>query len=192
MAALLWHCGFQLTVVLSVQVWYGVPADASETLEMAMRDALPHLFEHSPDLLYQLVTLVSPAQLKVALTRTLPCRKQCRLNSTVATVLSALSPSSLPAELPQPLRHRARAQAQQAAPAGLGWIVAACWADASMLLCRSGGSQCIVWCTGRAALSSPSPTPTMLASTQVLSNPASQKSSPRYMRQQLLPYTTAA
>ena len=30
-----------------------------------MRDALPHLFEHSPDLLYQLVTLVSPAQLKV-------------------------------------------------------------------------------------------------------------------------------
>lgn len=31
-----------------------------------MRDALPHLFEHSPDLLYQLVTLVSPAQLKVA------------------------------------------------------------------------------------------------------------------------------
>lgn len=48
-----------------VQVWYGVPADASETLETAMRDALPHLFEHSPDLLYQLVTLVSPAQLKV-------------------------------------------------------------------------------------------------------------------------------
>ena len=30
----------------------------------AMRDALPHLFEHTPDLLYQLVTLVSPAQLK--------------------------------------------------------------------------------------------------------------------------------
>ena len=49
-----------------LQVWYGVPADASETLEIAMRDALPHLFEHSPDLLYQLVTLVSPAQLKVS------------------------------------------------------------------------------------------------------------------------------
>ncbi len=30
-----------------------------------MRDALPHLFEHSPDLLYQLVTLVSPTQLRV-------------------------------------------------------------------------------------------------------------------------------
>ena len=43
-----------------------MPADASETLEIAMRDALPHLFEHSPDLLYQLVTLVSPAQLKAS------------------------------------------------------------------------------------------------------------------------------
>lgn len=47
------------------QVWYGVPAHASEALEIAMRDALPHLFEHSPDLLYQLVTLVSPTQLRV-------------------------------------------------------------------------------------------------------------------------------
>ncbi|BDA42391.1 probable lysine-specific demethylase JMJ703 at N-terminal half [Coccomyxa sp. Obi] len=46
------------------KVWYGVPAHASEALEIAMRDALPHLFEHSPDLLYQLVTLVSPTQLR--------------------------------------------------------------------------------------------------------------------------------
>jgi hypothetical protein len=30
-----------------------------------MRDALPHLFEHTPDLLYQLVTLVSPLELQV-------------------------------------------------------------------------------------------------------------------------------
>lgn len=44
-----------------------MPADASEKLEAAMRDALPHLFEHTPDLLYQLVTLVSPAQLKARL-----------------------------------------------------------------------------------------------------------------------------
>ena len=29
-----------------------------------MRDALPHLFEHTPDLLYQLVTLVSPRELQ--------------------------------------------------------------------------------------------------------------------------------
>lgn len=70
--------------ITSSQVWYGVPADASETLEMAMRDALPHLFEHSPDLLYQLVTLVSPAQLKVRLSALLSmhwnfaaCRISC-------------------------------------------------------------------------------------------------------------------
>ena len=30
-----------------------------------MRDALPHLFEASPDLMYQLVTMLSPEQLKV-------------------------------------------------------------------------------------------------------------------------------
>ena len=67
--------------MLPVQVWYGVPADASEALEGAMRDALPHLFEHSPDLLYQLVTLVSPAQLKVALMEDLPFQIECRLIS---------------------------------------------------------------------------------------------------------------
>lgn len=50
-----------------LQVWYGVPAHASEALETAMHDALPHLFEHTPDLLYQLVTLVSPTQLRVSL-----------------------------------------------------------------------------------------------------------------------------
>eukprot|EP00884_Botryococcus_braunii_P001080 jgi/Botrbrau1/10973/Bobra.0383s0027.1 len=48
----------------SPKVWYGVPANASEALEEAMIDALPHLFETAPDLLYQLVTLVSPVQLK--------------------------------------------------------------------------------------------------------------------------------
>ena len=47
------------------QVWYGVPAHASEALEAAMRDAVPHLFEHTPDLLYQLVTMVSPRELRV-------------------------------------------------------------------------------------------------------------------------------
>lgn len=46
------------------QVWYGVPAHASDTLDEAMRDALPQLFEVAPDLLYQLVTMLSPTQLK--------------------------------------------------------------------------------------------------------------------------------
>ena len=47
------------------QVWYGVPAHASQAMEEAMRDALPHLFEASPSLLYQLVTHMSPTELQV-------------------------------------------------------------------------------------------------------------------------------
>ena len=46
------------------QVWYGVPACATGALEEAMRDALPHLFAGTPRLLYQLVTALSPAQLR--------------------------------------------------------------------------------------------------------------------------------
>ena len=38
-----------------LQVWYGVPAHASEALEEAMADALPHLFDTAPNLIYQLV-----------------------------------------------------------------------------------------------------------------------------------------
>ena len=46
------------------KVWYAVPPAATGALEAAMRDALPHLFDASPSLLYQLVTLVSPQELK--------------------------------------------------------------------------------------------------------------------------------
>jgi len=46
------------------KVWYGVPAHASESLEEAIRDAVPHLVDPTPNLLYQLVTMVSPRQLK--------------------------------------------------------------------------------------------------------------------------------
>lgn len=41
-----------------------MPAHASAALEEAVRDALPDLFVTAPDLLYQLVTMVSPAQLQ--------------------------------------------------------------------------------------------------------------------------------
>lgn len=41
-----------------------MPAHASDALDAAMRDALPHLFEAAPDLLYQLVTMLSPSQLQ--------------------------------------------------------------------------------------------------------------------------------
>lgn len=63
--------------VVMLQVWYGVPAHASEALEIAMRDALPHLFEHSPDLLYQLVTLVSPTELRVRSLSNSPMTYHC-------------------------------------------------------------------------------------------------------------------
>ena len=49
------------------QVWYGVPANASAALEEAMQDALPDLFEAAPDLMYSLVTMVSPMNLQVGL-----------------------------------------------------------------------------------------------------------------------------
>ncbi len=50
---------------LDVQIWYGVPAHASDALEEACKDAMPHLFAAAPDLLYQLVTMLSPRQLQV-------------------------------------------------------------------------------------------------------------------------------
>ena len=45
-------------------MWYGVPASASVAFEVAMRDALPHLFAEDPLLLHRLVTLLSPAELQ--------------------------------------------------------------------------------------------------------------------------------
>ncbi|KAI8111962.1 hypothetical protein M9435_004459 [Picochlorum sp. BPE23] len=47
----------------SPKVWYAVPSDASREFEEAMQDALPHLFEASPSLLYQLVTQIHPREL---------------------------------------------------------------------------------------------------------------------------------
>ena len=54
-------------VACNAQVWYGVPANASAALEEAMQDALPDLFEAAPDLMYSLVTMVSPMNLQVGL-----------------------------------------------------------------------------------------------------------------------------
>lgn len=48
-----------------LQVWYGVPASATAALEEAVRDALPHLCAGNPRLMYQLVTALSPMELKV-------------------------------------------------------------------------------------------------------------------------------
>jgi histone demethylase JARID1 len=50
----------------STKTWYGIPGEDAEKFEAAMRDAVPELFETQPDLLFQLVTLLTPEQLKKA------------------------------------------------------------------------------------------------------------------------------
>ena len=44
-------------------MWYGVGSDNADLLEAAMKSKLPELFDKHPDLLHQLVTAVSPADL---------------------------------------------------------------------------------------------------------------------------------
>jgi len=48
----------------STKTWYGIPGEDAEKFENAMREAVPELFETQPDLLFQLVTLLTPEQLK--------------------------------------------------------------------------------------------------------------------------------
>ncbi|TQS33592.1 hypothetical protein Golomagni_06057, partial [Golovinomyces magnicellulatus] len=50
----------------ATKTWYGIPGDDAEKFEQAMRDAVPELFETQPDLLFQLVTLLTPEQLTKA------------------------------------------------------------------------------------------------------------------------------
>lgn len=50
----------------ATKTWYGIPGSDALKFEEAMRQAVPELFEQQPDLLFQLVTLLSPAQLKKA------------------------------------------------------------------------------------------------------------------------------
>ncbi|KAM5464693.1 hypothetical protein MauCBS54593_006784 [Microsporum audouinii] len=50
----------------STKTWYGIPGADAEAFEEAMRQAVPELFETQPDLLFQLVTLLPPNQLKKA------------------------------------------------------------------------------------------------------------------------------
>ena len=48
------------------KLWYGVGSDNADQLEAAMKAELPELFDKHPDLLHQLVTAVSPADLRRA------------------------------------------------------------------------------------------------------------------------------
>ena len=50
----------------AAKTWYGVRGDAAEQFEAAMQAEAPELFEQQPDLLHQLVTLMSPVALKQA------------------------------------------------------------------------------------------------------------------------------
>ena len=50
----------------ATKTWYGIPGESAERFEDAMRQAVPELFETQPDLLFQLVTLLSPDQLRKA------------------------------------------------------------------------------------------------------------------------------
>ncbi|MCJ1475760.1 hypothetical protein MMC13_004424 [Lambiella insularis] len=50
----------------ATKTWYGIPGADANRFEQAMRQAVPELFEQQPDLLFQLVTLLPPDQLKKA------------------------------------------------------------------------------------------------------------------------------
>ncbi|KAH7318271.1 PLU-1-like protein-domain-containing protein [Stachybotrys elegans] len=50
----------------ATKTWYGIPGKDAEKFEAAMKEAVPELFETQPDLLFQLVTLLTPEQLKKA------------------------------------------------------------------------------------------------------------------------------
>ncbi|KAH8664452.1 PLU-1-like protein-domain-containing protein [Xylariales sp. PMI_506] len=50
----------------ATKTWYGIPAEDTQKFEDAMREAVPELFETQPDLLFQLVTLLTPEHLKKA------------------------------------------------------------------------------------------------------------------------------
>lgn len=50
----------------ATKTWYGIPGADAEAFEEAMKQAIPELFEGQPDLLFQLVTLMPPDQLKRA------------------------------------------------------------------------------------------------------------------------------
>jgi histone demethylase JARID1 len=50
----------------NTKTWYGIPASDAEKFEAAIKSEAPELFEAQPDLLFQLVTLMSPGRLRDA------------------------------------------------------------------------------------------------------------------------------
>ncbi|KAI5780878.1 PLU-1-like protein-domain-containing protein [Geopyxis carbonaria] len=48
----------------ATKTWYGIPGEDADKFEDSMREAVPELFEQQPDLLFQLVTLLTPQHLQ--------------------------------------------------------------------------------------------------------------------------------
>ncbi len=88
-SAFCWHNEDHYTYSMNYQhfghtkTWYGVPGDDAEKFEESMKRAAPGLFETSPDLLFQLVTLMSPEKLKKDGVRVYACDQ--RPNEIVIT-----------------------------------------------------------------------------------------------------------
>lgn len=84
-----WHNEDHYTYSINYQhfgdtkTWYGVPGGDAEKFEEAMRMAAPDLFETSPDLLFQLVTMMSPEKLQKGGVRVYACDQ--RANEIVIT-----------------------------------------------------------------------------------------------------------
>ncbi|KAI5119499.1 hypothetical protein M0805_002435 [Coniferiporia weirii] len=55
------------------KTWYGIPGEDAKKFEAAIKKEAPELFETQPDLLFQLVTLMSPARLKESGVRVYAC-----------------------------------------------------------------------------------------------------------------------
>ena len=58
------------------KTWYGIPGEDAEKFEAAIKKEAPDLFETQPDLLFQLVTLMSPAKLKESGVRVYVCNQR--------------------------------------------------------------------------------------------------------------------
>ncbi|KAF8116143.1 hypothetical protein N665_0020s0007 [Sinapis alba] len=60
------HCFYSVNYLHwgEAKCWYGVPGSAASAFEKVMRKTLPDLFDAQPDLLFQLVTMLSPTVLQ--------------------------------------------------------------------------------------------------------------------------------
>lgn len=84
-----WHNEDHYTYSVNYQhfgdtkTWYGVPGADADKLDDALRKAAPDLFEQSPDLLFQLITMMSPDKLRKEGVRVYACDQ--RANEFVIT-----------------------------------------------------------------------------------------------------------